>query len=88
MLFSYFQHSSCSSWCLNTSTSLPHHHARESQQRRWDDNGRIFVPLHFDSDMPAMDFDTGEQPDIGNFTVTLRGKSIAAVRFQYPWQQT
>jgi hypothetical protein len=34
-----------------------------------------------------MDFDTGEQPGIGNVTVTLRGKSIAAICFQHPWQQ-
>ena len=55
---------------------------------RWDESGRIFIPLDFVSDMPAMDFDTGEQRGIGNVTVTLRGNSIAAIRFQHPWPQT
>jgi hypothetical protein len=59
-----------------------------ANKRRFDDSGRIFVPLDFVSDMPAMDLDTGEQRGIGNVTLTLQGNSIAAIRFLHPWPQT
>jgi hypothetical protein len=51
---------------------------------QWGESGRIFIPLDFVSDMPAMDFDTREQHGIGNVTGTRRGNSVATIRFQSP----
>ena len=59
-----------------------------ASQGRWDVSGRVFIPLDFVTDMPALEFETGAQRGIGNVTVTLRGNSISAIRFQHPWPQT
>ena len=59
-----------------------------ASQGQWDVSGRCFIPLDFVTDMPAVEFETGAQRGIGNVTVTLRGNSISAIRFQHPWPQT
>ena len=48
-----------------------------ASQGRWDVSGRVFIPLDFVTDMPALEFETGAQRGIGNVTVTLRGNSIS-----------